>query len=340
MDADEQLFDQDGMDEIEQNNEVSLRPCMLDEYIGQTKVTRNLRIYLEAAKQRQEVVDHMLFYGPPGLGKTTLAMIIANEMGTNLRTITGPALEKAGDLVAILANLNIGDVLFIDEIHRMPRYVEEILYSAMEDFCIDIVIGATDSTKRSVRLDLPPFTLVGATTKAGMISAPLRDRFGIVEHLEYYSPEELLQIIQRSATVFHVNIEESGALEIARRSRGTPRIANRLLKRVRDFAQIQSDGIITADIANQALLSIQVDGEGLDVLDRKILEMLIDGFHGGPVGLETLCSAIGEERETIEYMYEPFLLQNGFIQRTPRGRIATDKAYHHINREVPNRHAS
>lgn len=271
----------------------------------------------------------------PGLGKTTLAMIIANEMGTNLRTITGPAIEKAGDLAAILSSLDVGDVLFIDEIHRMPRHIEEILYSAMEDYCIDIMIGSTDESKKTIRLDLPPFTLVGATTKAGMISAPLRDRFGIIEHLEYYSPDELAEIVKRSSSVYGVEIEENGAIEVARRSRGTPRIANRLLKRVRDFAQIESDGIVTANVANEALLSLQVDAEGLDILDRKILESLIDNFKGGPVGLETLCSSIGEEKETVEYMYEPFLLKNGFIQRTPRGRIATEKAYKHLNRVLP-----
>jgi len=328
----ERLMEQQVQDSVEEETERSLRPYSLDEYIGQSKVTQNLRVYIEAAKQRQEVVDHMLFYGPPGLGKTTLAMIIAHEMGTHLKTISGPAIEKVGDLAAVLSNLDVGDILFIDEIHRIPRYVEEVLYSAMEDFYIDIIIGASDSTKRSIRLDLPPFTLVGATTKAGMISPPLRDRFGIIEHLEYYSPEELAQIVRRSADVFGVPIEEEGALEIGKRSRGTPRIANRLLKRVRDFAQIQNNGTITKDIANEALLALQVDSEGLDVLDRKILNMIIDGFHGGPVGLETLCSSIGEERETIEYMYEPFLLKKGFIQRTPRGRVATEKAYRHLGR--------
>lgn len=324
----------------EGNLDVSLRPYSLEEYVGQSKVINNLKIFIKAALQRNEVVDHMLFYGPPGLGKTTLAMIIANEMGTNLRTISGPAIEKAGDLAAILSSLNVGDVLFIDEIHRVPRHVEEILYSAMEDFYIDIIIGSNEEMKRSIRLDLPPFTLVGATTKAGMISAPLRDRFGIIEHLEYYSPDELKQIVLRSARVFDVKIQENGALEIARRSRGTPRIANRLLKRVRDFAQIKGDGVITNETADKALNSLKVDSEGLDVLDRKILETLIDGFNGGPVGLDTLCSSIGEERETLEMMYEPFLLQNGFIYRTPRGRMATKKAYQHLNRVIPERHAS
>ena len=324
----------------EGNLDVSLRPYSLEEYVGQSKVINNLKIFIKAALQRNEVVDHMLFYGPPGLGKTTLAMIIANEMGTNLRTISGPAIEKAGDLAAILSSLNVGDVLFIDEIHRVPRHVEEILYSAMEDFYIDIIIGSNEEMKRSIRLDLPPFTLVGATTKAGMISAPLRDRFGIIEHLEYYSPDELKQIVLRSARVFDVKIQENGAFEIARRSRGTPRIANRLLKRVRDFAQIKGDGVITNETADKALNSLKVDSEGLDVLDRKILETLIDGFNGGPVGLDTLCSSIGEERETLEMMYEPFLLQNGFIYRTPRGRMATKKAYQHLNRVIPERHAS
>lgn len=324
----------------EETLEMSIRPYSLEEYIGQSKVTKNLKVFIEAALQRNEVVDHMLFYGPPGLGKTTLAMIIANEMGTNLRTISGPAIEKTGDLAAILSSLGVGDILFIDEIHRIPRQVEEILYSAMEDFYIDIIIGSNDEMKRSVRLDLPPFTLVGATTKAGMISAPLRDRFGIIEHLEYYSPKELKQIVLRSAKVFGVTIEESGAFEIAKRSRGTPRIANRLLKRVRDFAQIQGDGVITDKIADKALNALQVDTEGLDTLDRKILKVLIDGFNGGPVGLDTLCSAIGEEKETIEMMYEPFLLQNGFIQRTPRGRMATEKAYRHLNRKTHEKHAS
>lgn len=331
---------QEVINELEERLEIHLRPTTLDEYIGQSKVTQNLKVYIEAAKQRHEVVDHMLFYGPPGLGKTTLAMIIANEMEAGIQVASGPSIEKAGDLAAILSNLDVGDILFIDEIHRIPRHVEEVLYSAMEDFYIDIMIGATDSTKRSVRLDLPPFTLVGATTKAGMLSAPLRDRFGIIEHLEYYTPEDLTKIVKRSSQVFKIHIEEDGAIEIAKRSRGTPRIANRLLKRVRDFAQVKNNGVITKEIADKALLAIEVDSEGLDRLDRQILEMIIEGFDGGPVGLDTLCSAIGEEKETIEYMYEPYLIQNGFIQRTPRGRVATKKSYIHLNKQIPERYVS
>lgn len=313
--------------------EQTLRPLLLNEYIGQEKVTRNLRIYIEAAKKRQEVVDHMLFYGPPGLGKTTLAMIVANEMGTHCQTVTAPSIERAGDLAAILANLNAGDVLFIDEIHRIPKPIEEVLYSAMEDFCIDVVIG-TQETRRTVRLELPPFTLIGATTKAGMISAPLRDRFGILEHLDYYTSEELTQIVLRSADVFKTIIHPEGAREIAKRSRGTPRIANRLLKRVRDFAQIESDGEITKEIADKALTALQVDTEGLDQFDQRLLQMMLEGFGGGPVGLETICSAIGEDRDTVEYMVEPYLLQNGFIQRTPRGRVLTEKAKEHLKKSV------
>lgn len=338
--SDDRLLNQNQVCEKEEQLEVSLRPDTLSDYIGQTKVTENLKIYIQAALQRNEVVDHMLFYGPPGLGKTTLAMIIANEMGVNLKTTSGPVIEKAGDLATILSTLDVGDVLFIDEIHRIPRHVEEMLYSAMEDFYFDIVIGTNESTKRGVRIDLPPFTLIGATTKAGMISAPLRDRFGIIEHLEFYSPKELKQIVLRSAEVFNVKIVDDGAFEIAKRSRGTPRIANRLLKRVRDFAQITGDGVITDEIADKALSALQIDSEGLDILDQKILETIIDGFDGGPVGLDTLSSSIGEEKDTVETMYEPFLLQSGFIQRTPRGRIATKKAYKHLNKVMPERHVS
>lgn len=329
----EMMGNKEILDDNEAELEMTLRPYSLSEYIGQENIKKNLNIYLQAAKIRNEPLDHLLFYGPPGLGKTTLSMIIAAEMGTNLKTITGPAIEKAGDLAAILSSLDVGDVLFIDEIHRIPRQIEEILYSAMEDFYIDIIIGQGEGTKRSVRIDLPPFTLVGATTKAGMISAPLRDRFGIIEHLNFYTPEDLAKIVLRSSTVFGIDIEDEGAYQIAKRSRGTPRIANRLLKRVRDFALIENNGAVTKAIADESLLSLQVDVEGLDSLDHKILSTMIDGFGGGPVGLDTLCSSVGEERETIEMMYEPFLLQNGFIQRTPRGRTATDKAYKHLNKK-------
>lgn len=310
--------------------EKSLRPQLLSEYIGQEDVTKNLNIYIKAAKQRSEVVDHILLYGPPGLGKTTLASIIANEMGTNMKSVTAPAIDKAGDLAGILTQLNAGDILFIDEIHSIPRNIEEILYSAMEDFYIDIIIGTGDAEKRTIRVDVPPFTLVGATTKAGGISAPLRDRFGIIEHLEFYTTDSLTEIVKRSSDVFGIEITENGAVEIARRSRGTPRIANRLLKRVRDFAQITSDGIVSDSTADDALNSLRVDTEGLDTLDRKILETMILAFKGRPVGIETLCSSIGEERDTLESMYEPYLLQKGFIQRTPRGRIPTDKACEHL----------
>lgn len=327
------------LDETEEVFEQSLRPQTLKEYIGQEKVKRNLGIFIEAAKQRQESLDHILLYGPPGLGKTTLALIVANELGTKLQTISGPAIERPGDLVAVMSLLEPGDVLFIDEIHRVPKIAEEILYSAMEDYYIDIMIGKSDETKRSVRLELPPFTLVGATTKAGMISAPLRDRFGIIGRLEYYEPKELLQIVQRSAFVLGVEMEKDGAMEIARRSRGTPRIANRLLKRVRDFAQIKGDGIITQSIANIGLSALDIDSEGLNTLDQRLLLTIIDQFNGGPVGVDTLASTLGEDRDTLEFMYEPFLLQQGFIIRTSRGRVVTEKTYRHFNRPMSEKKA-
>ncbi|MFC0014943.1 MULTISPECIES: Holliday junction branch migration DNA helicase RuvB [Allobacillus] len=313
--------------------EQSLRPQILRQYIGQEKTKRNLSIFIEAAKMREEPLDHVLLYGPPGLGKTTLASIIANEMGVQFRTTSGPAVERAGDLAAILSSLETGDVLFIDEIHRLPRAVEEILYPAMEDFFLDIVIGQGDSA-RSVRLDLPPFTLVGATTRAGLLSAPLRDRFGVLSRLEFYEEKDLSHIIKRTADIFEMEIEDDAANEIASRSRGTPRIANRLLKRVRDIAQVNDMDTITVDITKEALNMLQVDAAGLDHIDHKYLLGIIDKFQGGPVGLETLAATIGEESQTIEDVYEPFLLQKGYIQRTPRGRIATFEAYRHFNREV------
>lgn len=306
--------------------ENSLRPMKLEEYIGQERVKSNLKVYIEAARNRKDVLDHVLLYGPPGLGKTTLASIISNEMGTNLKVTSGPAIEKPGEMAAILNNLNEGDVLFVDEIHRLNRQVEEVLYPAMEDFAIDIVIGKGASA-RSIRLDLPHFTLVGATTRAGLLTAPLRDRFGVVSHLEFYTTEELERIIRRSAQVLGVEIDEEGAHELARRSRGTPRIANRMLKRVRDFAQVRYDGRITREVADYALNLMDVDKDGLDRNDRLILSTIINKFGGGPVGIETIAAAIGEDAGTLEDVYEPYLVQNGFINRTPRGRMASVHAY-------------
>ena len=314
--------------------EGSLRPQTLQEYIGQQKAKEILSIYIEAARQRNDALDHVLFYGPPGLGKTTLAGIIANEMNVNLKVTSGPAIEKPGEMAAILNNLQEGDILYIDEIHRLNRQVEEVLYPAMEDFAIDIMIGKGTSA-RSVRLDLPKFTLVGATTRAGLLTAPLRDRFGVIQHLEFYSIEELVLIIQHSARILNVEIDEKGAVELARRSRGTPRLANRILRRVRDFAQVRYDGRITEEVANTALDLLDVDKLGLDQTDRHILTTMIDKFHGGPVGLDTLAAAIGEDNGTIEEVYEPYLIKNGLIMRTPRGRVVTELCYHHLGLEFP-----
>ena len=325
----ERMISGEVFDEMESASELSLRPQRLDQYIGQEKIKKEISIYIQAAKNRSEALDHVLLYGPPGLGKTTLAMIIANEMGTSIRTTSGPAIDKAGDIVALLNDLEPGGILFIDEIHRLPRFVEEMLYSAMEDYYIDIIIGEGD-TARPVHFSLPPFTLIGATTRAGLLSAPLRDRFGIVSHMEYYTVDSLTEIIYRSSGVLGAEIEKNGAVEVAKRSRGTPRVANRLLKRVRDYAEVVADGVIECEIASNALDMLSVDKAGLDTIDQKMLEMIIELYNGGPVGLNTLAANIGEDVGTIEDMVEPFLLQEGFIQRTPRGRVATEKAYNHL----------
>ena len=319
-------------EEILEDNDLSIRPSTIDEYIGQKEVKENIDIYIKAAKIRNEALDHVLLYGPPGLGKTTLAYIIANEMGGNIKVASGPAIEKTGDLAAILSSLEEGDILFIDEIHRMPRFVEEILYSAMEDYVLDIVVGS-DSSSRNIRIELPPFTLVGATTRAGDLSSPLRDRFGIVAKLNFYTDEELTKIIKRTSNVLDTPIEEDAAIELARRSRGTPRIANRLFKRVRDFALVIGDGTITKEIIEKSLSKLKVDNLGLDETDYNLLKSIIEKFNGGPVGIEAIASSIGEEQTTIEDVYEPYLLQTGLLKRTSRGRIVTEKAYEHLNIE-------
>ena len=333
-------FSDDGQEKIvtsttilpEDTGEGSLRPRLLREYIGQEKAKDNLQVFIDAARMRAEPLDHVLLYGPPGLGKTTMAAVIANEMGVNMRITSGPTIEKAGDLAALLTNLQENDMLFVDEIHRLNRAVEEILYPAMEDYAIDIIIGKGPSAN-SIRLDLPKFTLIGATTRAGQLTAPLRDRFGVNLRLELYTPEELQRIVERSAGILGIEIDSAGAREIASRSRGTPRIANRLLKRVRDYAQVRADGVITKDVANDALLRLEVDQLGLDATDRLRLRSIIDLYHGGPVGLDTLAATIGEESVTLEDVYEPYLLQQGFLTRTPRGRCVTRKAYEHLGLE-------
>lgn len=308
----------------------TLRPSSLEDFIGQTRIKENLKVFIKAALARNEALDHVLFYGPPGLGKTSLAIVVSKELGVNIKTTSGPVLEKPGDLAAILSNLNEKDVLFIDEIHRLPKIVEEILYPAMEDFMIDIKIGQ-GPTARSLRINLPKFTLIGATTRAGMLTSPLRDRFGFTARLEFYNEEELIEIVKRSAKILGIDIEEAGAIEVAKRSRGTPRIANRILKRLRDFAQVMGNGVITKEISEKGLDALDIDKEGLDFMDREILSVIIHKFHGGPVGIDTLSVAIGEEKDTIEDIYEPYLIQRGFISRTPRGRIATPLAYKYLN---------
>lgn len=326
----------DGKKREDESYEENIRPQTLDDYVGQSEVKENIRVFIQAAKLRDEPLDHVLLYGPPGLGKTTLAHIIANEMGTNIKTASGPSIEKQGDLAAVLSTLEPGDVLFIDEIHRMPKYIEEILYPAMEDFTLDIVVG-NDASSRSIKIDLPPFTLVGATTRAGDISSPLRDRFGIVNKLNYYTEKELMGIVKRTSKVLEMKITDDAARELARRSRKTPRIANRLFKRVRDFALVIGDGIVDEKITKEALVRLKVDKYGLDQIDIEYLTSLITKFNGGPVGVETIASSIGEEVSTLEDVIEPYLMQEGFIKRTMRGRVATDKAYDHINIETENR---
>lgn len=335
MNEDDSIVSREVQGKNEEQTEFSLRPQNLKEYLGQARVKKEMSVYIEAAKKRDEALDHVLLYGPPGLGKTTLAFVIANELGVNLKSTSGPAIEKAGDLVALLTDLDPGDILFIDEIHRLPKPIEEVLYSAMEDFYVDIVIGEGQTT-HAVHVPLPPFTLVGATTLAGQLSAPLRDRFGIVEHLQYYDVDELQKIIQRSSEVFNIKIGDQAAHELARRSRGTPRVANRLLRRVRDFAQVKGEKVISYETTRDSLKQLQVDDEGLDQTDRKILRVIIESYHGGPVGVRTIAANTGEDVETIESLYEPYLLQHGFLLMTPRGRMVTEKAYLQLGLPVPN----
>jgi Holliday junction DNA helicase RuvB len=324
----------DGEYKVEDNYELSIRPQCLDEYIGQSDVKDNLKIFIEAAKKRNETLDHVLLYGPPGLGKTTLAYIIANEMESNIKTASGPSIEKPGDLAALLSSLEAGDILFIDEIHRIPRHIEELLYPAMEDFSLDIIVGS-DSTTRNIKIDLPPFTLVGATTRAGDLSSPLRDRFGIIFKFQYYNHDELNSIVKRTSEVINTSIDEKSSMELAKRSRGTPRVANRILKRVADFALVINDGNINIDVTKHALERLKIDPLGLDETDFHLLKSIIEKFNGGPVGIEAIASSISEEQTTIEDVYEPYLLQNGFLKRTPRGRVVTDKAYKHLGKKKP-----